>query len=474
MGERETAENADASGLCGLLTTAEVERLTGITRWQLDTYMKKGIVTPLRAGASPLSDKRWTVQQVWQLWHVPTLLQQSFRLEDITALADQGTEATDVAMRPQYAHGIRAKRRALNNTIYRAQEAADHARIGAMGGDYLRHVPQRWLALAPAAGAAPGSAEGMAPLAGLLTVAHTAGWSITESVGALASLSAAGETGGLYAYVALATAPMPTPLLTDQPDSGCYRVFDPGGELPGCDGTRCEECARFGTEPSEGLRLTWREAEKGLDCQARTVMADALAEPYPTGTWAQYTACHLDMRRHERLRSHSTWPYQPNDCLTVRPRLMPHEVALPLGVTACELPAGAYLCHQCEQGDLARTYQYMLGKVSALARREFTEADELAAHRELLRLHRKELGGEDGTGPFAPLCTIKDPRPPQWHRPLGHGDLKQLTVPTRMALGGDDGCCIVCASLPTADRNEPARYEVQVLVNAGELAPPRQ
>ena len=47
-----------------------------------------------------------------------------------------------------------------------------------------------------------------------------------------------------------------------------------------------------------------------------------------------------------------------------------------------------------------------------------------------------------------------------------------LVVPTNMALEPEDGCCVICAALPSVDRNVSTRYEMQLLVDARSVTPP--
>lgn len=456
------------------LSTTEVVAITGMTRRMLNNYVEKGIVAPERTGSSQNSEMRWTLAQANMASEVPALLRAGFSLEQITALANDGTRAVANAMRAQYTKEMRHSRRKLKGIVCCGREAEDFFRVGRKNGTYLRYIPQRWMALMPArkSQALPGSPEHIGLLANLLGVGEVVGWAVSETSGALVSLANSGERGTAYVYIGLASPPMPAFTGRKPIDGGCYFAIDPNHGGPGCDGTECDLCARFGRPPTPAEKFLWNEMKNAADAPPdRTVLINELDDPYPTGTWSNYTEKRLgrDGEIDEDLEK-SRQKTSP----TVKPRLMPHEVRLPLNTTACVMPAGTYLRFQCEDGAQRDAYQRILGLASAIPHREFTLEDELSASATSPVVMENDAPSETGpvAEPFAVSRAAGDPRMKGWFVDIAVDELHKLTIPVNMALAPEDGYCIVCAEQPVPNRNEPSCYEVQLLVDATKIAPP--
>lgn len=448
------------------MSTADVEALTGISRFRLTAYIKSGIVTPVRASSSPQSEMRWTNDQMWMASKVPALLEGGLTLKEIAALANEGSDAVEAQLRIRYMQKMRDGRRGLKDILYRSSEAEDIRTIGVVDGEYLRYIPQRYLALAPmTVNASLDNASRATRLVELLKTVQTLGWSSGDATGFLSSVSSDGTKSTLYGFASLTSPPMPSFSGLRAIDGGCYYVADRKGGAPGCDGSSCGECSRFGREPSQSDLFEWqgrRDSEPGL--WDRTVMVGDLREPYPSGIWSEYTKAHLGKGEGADSMDKSS---------TVRPRLMPHEVKLPLGVTACVIPAGFFLCRQCDGGSQDRAFERMLGQASIMPQREFTIEDELKASKTGEASTKR---GEIETGPvpdpFAVPHITGDPELKGWWCKVTNAEMQKLSVPTGMALSPEDGYCVMCSTLPAADRNDPTRYEMQLLVDASRIDPP--
>lgn len=192
------------------LTTNEVVAFTGATRKQLDNYIGKQVVTPLHGSSA--SNKLWTAEQASFLQHIPALQRAGLSIANIAELADQGTQAVHQTLTNQYMRELRMHRRALKSLLYRTQETSDLACLGSTPEQYLRYIPQRWMALIPLLedDAAPELSRFASSYLGLRGVAEVLGWCLTDSSGTLASLNADGRNGSYYLYAALASPPMPS------------------------------------------------------------------------------------------------------------------------------------------------------------------------------------------------------------------------------------------------------------------------
>lgn len=73
-------------------------------------------------------------------------------------------------------------------------------------------------------------------------------------------------------------------------------------------------------------------------------------------------------------------------------------------------------------------------------------------------------------GPADPGSTTLNSTPYEASRT--NVELQRLCVPTGMALAPEDGYCVMCSTLPGVDRNDPTRYEMQLLVDASNIDPP--
>lgn len=175
--------------------------------------------------------------------------------------------------------------------------------------------------------------------------------------------------------------------------------------------------------------------------------------------------------------AHRRAPRNNDTSPTVRPRLMPQTVRLPLGVTACVLPAGMYLCRQNDYVDRDDTMQRLLGALSVVPQRTITREDEIRiakAANAYEQQHRPDQQREPGPfmEPFAVPRDHGDPTLFDFVQPLEDRDLPKLTLPVGMALAPEDGCVILHTDVPAARAHGKARQELQVLIDAQNVSTP--
>lgn len=453
----------------GKLDTNEVAALTNISRKQLGDYVKKGIVEPSCAGKSSRAGMTWSMPQVSMVGNVACLQGAGLSLEEIAKLANESPKTIDARLRALRMREVRQGRRRFKSLVLRDMELVDLDPIGTRSSQYLRYIPQRWMALIPLeiGGGLTSAHAHESRLVDLLGVAEVVGWATTDLYGAMASLDAAASSATHYQYVVLSSAPEPLSF-GSVPDAGCY--FSAGYDKTSCPrgGGLCEECSVFGRFPTNEENFRWNAVRRtNSTLWSRTVMADDLDEPYPTGAWSAYTKHYLAQARGGEGLGERAGDV---DGVTVKPRMMPHEMRLPMGVTACVLPAGVYLCYQCDDSDYAFALQRMLGLASVIRRREFTLADELKASVDATAT-AGVVDGVNAARGDEPAC-YGDPEMRGWHRIVDQEDIRRLVLPTNMALAPEDGFCITCAAMPSLDRNDPVRYETQLLVDASDIAAP--
>lgn len=454
------------------LSTDEVMRLANVSRRVLGSYEEKGAVTPRRMSDSS-NVMLWTRGQANVARDIALLQRGGTQMKDIANIASDGYEAMLDATYELLLHESRSVRRELKNLEFRRTQFRLSTYVENRT-TYLRYMPQRWLALVPTSTTTqffPGQDRYEQLYLQLISVAEAVGWCVTRSAGTLVSLSADQSSLTSYAFTDLASPPMPAIREGAAIDGGCYYSVNPSEGNPGCDGTKCCSCARFGRNPSDKERERWStEQLANPRLWARTLMADSMEKPYCTGTWA-HDLTPVDPSPGKNRREGERFTRR-----NVRPRLMPHKVRLPMGVTACVMPPGTYLCQQCDEGEQQPTYLHLLGQASAIKQRIVTEEDEIEAartsHVPLWRGRNDSSQKGPYMEPFAVPSAAADPDMLGWVMPLKTNDSQKLIVPTQMALQPEDGYCILCSALPPRNGDDPMRYELQLLVDASNIDPP--
>lgn len=457
------------------LSTSEFLQIAGIGSMSLRRYEERGLCVPAYQGEDRY--KYWTLDQLQAVSLIDAMRQNGMSLEDIQSVSEQGREALLDGAYHQRADGIRHQRRGLKSIVHTMRKFSDFEPVEGSEGWYLRYLPLRWMALVPMEPHVPefpDSETFIKAYARLKAVVEVVGWSDTVMFGAFLSMSRDGSTASRYAYMELASPPMPVTTGSMIVDGGCYRVVAPEANEGVCDGDSCFKCARFGREPrkSKGIdeAAEWeRAARANPGLWDRTVMAESLAEPYPCGLWSEYTEGRVEgvAFGFEDLRGRKPTP-------TLRPRLMPHEARLPLGVTACVLPAGVHLCRQLPFERQDSDFPGMLGDLLSLEQHVMTLEDE--RERAAKMPAEGYLGHDQQKGhyvePFAQPRSQGDAACEGWYRMLEDDEVRRLVVPTAMALVPDDGFCVTSSNAPLSYDSQTVCQEYQVLVDPGKLAPP--
>ena len=443
------------------LNTQDVTRLANTSRRVLDRYEQTGLLVPRRPGDSAKAKKQWSIEQAKITDYIRVLQHADMSIEEIAALSDSGLSPFLGTVQQQCAQDMRNARRQMKASIKDGRRCKSAQAIGTREYMYLRTLPQRWLALAPIDGVTDTLPDpsGYAHLyVDLYSVAHVVGWAPTGGTGVLASVPEDPSAPlAAYAYIELASPPMPAPRTGELLDGGCYRSIAGDADTLACNGD-CSSCTHFGREPSTEEQFRWKARESENPRQWDHVLMAARTQcPYPYGVWSGASVSGDD----------------PMSVVAFRPRLMPHTVRLPLGVTVCSLPEGAYLACQCNEDEEARTYQRLMGTTLAIPRRSFTEEDERALHARA----SAEAGSADGReakGPYQPMFSqagVTNLTAPGWVREVSLSDLHKLTIPVNMALPPQTGFCVTYSTLQVHGRNDVPRLELRILVDASRLLP---
>lgn len=474
------------------LTTQDVQQLAGITRRNLDRYIESGIVTPFRSSASSNAARLFTFEQAKLVSRVKTLQHGNLTLPEIGQLAAQANCEMSNAVYSQFAQDIREARRGLKDAVSHQRLLADVEACGSPQGFYLRYIPQRWFAIMPdklQGEALHGTQIYLEQALDLYTISNVVGWCSSDDVGTLTSVGAHGSAT-VYLCHGLASPAMPEAFGGEVVDGGCYRAFDTVGRLK-CKGEHCTECARYGAEVESLDVSRWKQIEREhphvLD---QAICIDSLEVPYASGMWSDYTKKKLIERGAWSWGSPEDWGSNetacteertlPNDYYadsnqarphqkqgwSVRPRIMPQKTLLPLGATACVLPAHVYLCLQCDLEHQAQATQKFSALLDTLQRKPLTLEDEL---RKFMLTREVEL--EPNTdGPFMEASIQqRHPGNPQmigWFKALGEDELNKLVLPTNMGLRDEQDYCMLNTSLPSRKGDFAPRFELAVPIDA--------
>ncbi len=507
------------------LTTKEVLELSDMSRKVLRSCVSEDVVTPRRDSTDSHYDQ-YTFAQLQDLSLVQAMRQSDVSMSDIAKLVNSPDDSLVKEAYLQTATAIRRNRRMLKSIVHFRRRIARFEPAGVRDGYYLRYLPERWMALLPAAVDLGGLIDAdtfTSSLIALKDVVDVVGWSRSMVPAELTSYTADEAHSTSYVCIELASPPMPFITEGRIVDGGCYRVIDE--ECCSCDGESCAECARFGRVPTEEELSLWKHIAITGQTINRTVLMSEMVEPYATGMWSECTQAACGQKEHcdgrdktacsklagdragnaagnhpdnpasnghdnhmgskvgncagdahavERPIHKSHGEGAPPHLATVRPRLMPHEVRLPLGVTGCVLPAGVYLCRQNSYQQRDAAHQRMLGTIETIPHIPLTRERELELARTSHvdgRRHPDDRRPGPFVEPFAAPRDRGDPTMFGWFYPLDDAALRNLKLPVDMALAPEDGFCLVQADIPLRNNSsQTARQELQVLVDASAFA----
>ena len=469
------------------LSTGDVENFIGTTRRKLTECASKGVVEPFAVNERPNADRRWTLTQSYAMAHLSEFRRRGYSFDDIAQLTGEGHVAFCAKLEELELQELRQARRSARGLERYRQEQEQTAGLLGREGFYLRYIPQRFFAIAPALSdeEKPGGPEHMRLLSQCIGIAEVAGWCPTGLSGSVACFTEDWIADAVFAYTELGMCPQPRPTAGSDMDSGCYQVFYEE-ELPIDCNHDCASCQRYGRAPSDYERFTWAarsRTQPAMHDRVRT--AENMEAPYPTGPWATYTAELLGDEEDAAGagdataggRAAGTGPATGalgdiEGLCGVVPRIMPQELHLPYGVTACVVPAGVYLCCQHDERNQAHAFERAVGLAGALPRRAVCEDDERAAHAQLVALMDgawREARGVANLSTLAPV--VGDPEAIGWNCELAVEDFASTTLLSDTAPETPGGTGVVCEELPPLRTSDAPRFETQVLVSSPKLAP---
>lgn len=351
------------------LSTSDFYDISGVTSMTLRTYENNGLIDPAyRSG--PDGYKYWTLDQVPLIELIDAMRSGGASVSDIAHTKLLGKSALLESAYACQAARLRRDRRTMKAIVHTRQRYADLQKVENLEGFYLRYLPLRWLAVAPLLPHKPQFSENrefMNTFQGLAKVVSAVGWCETMTFGTLLSLSADGSKASRYAYVELASPPMPETTGSRVIDGGCYRVFDSSFNADACDGSGCSSCSRFGCTPSKDDEYRWGESAKIPELFDRVLRIEDIAEPIAQGdTWEAFKrsvlergSCADAAKKIEEAVAYGPRGEASEQVSCAVPCRMPLGVRLPMGVTACSLPAGVHLCKQISFEDSRAKRQFL-------------------------------------------------------------------------------------------------------------------
>lgn len=408
------------------LTRNEFLGFCDISLQTLRSYENAGIVLEPTAVADARC-KLYTPEQRQAVEITKAMRNSRLQMRDVGEKLTSDPDALLDDALEQKAGELRSNRRILKSLSHLKAQYGDYKELHGYDSLYLRFIPHRWSALLPLpANEADGG--GRMPLAHAISeldaVIQIVGWAPAQSMGMLLDASASPHEADRFLFMELATPPLPASSNADDPDSGCCFWARPDGSQPPCSWEACAACERFGRMPREEERRLWARAwQENPALWDSTLMADELAVPYPDGAWAACTCRALGL------------PEPEGPVAASAPHLMPHETALPLGVTACELPAGVHLCRQFEAERMEEALE------------EFSDVlDTLGIAEE------KDMGNASGELPRG------------WSQAVGQDTLTHVKLPRHAALSAQRERCILIADEPLLPPQGSIRMELQAWV----------
>ena len=449
--------------------TSDLMRISGATRNIIEKFKRLKICEPAERDQAGLL---WSPSELSRVEDALTLQDGGASRKRVAQIADEGLTAIDSAIYEQAIKNNRNSRRTTKSSAlrFRAQQLFD--RVGHREGFYLRYMPERWIAIAPTQeglDGLPWSRSFIGAFADLKQISQIVGWCPSAEVGSVSSGSFSDLTRFKnWAFLSLASPPMPVVTGDLVIDGGCYYVIDPVLGDPGCDTSRCFECSRFGREPDHNARKRWeRVAESSPELWDDVLMAGDMTEPYKHGPWVKFTREALGLPVEEP----GPEPRRPNP--TLRPQRMPTVVKLPYGVSAAVIPAGVYLCKQCDQQG-QDTALLQLSSVASLAEHLPLTPELEDEMQETLPVRKRRPERRKGgpyLEPFAQSRMFGDARLIGWVRDMESGEMGRIKVLTQTGLLPDDEYSIVCSSClrDNDDGRQDVCYEMQLLVDASDI-----
>lgn len=430
------------------LTTAELLEASHVTRKTLRGAEESGF---LEAAYVDNTDyyKYWNIHQLDQLRLFGLL-----RTGDVSrkAIAEAAEGDLSSFLELSYAQSVaqmRTLRRTMRAISFQQEQVDDFCKSADIPSPYVGYQPTRWLALIPACSPEEVETEVTAErfidrLLDLRRIIEVVGWAPSFQQGSLTCFDPLGNPSARFVYIEL-VCPPGISMYGRAMDCGCYRAFDPEGEKGHCASHACHVCARFGRKPTDKEAARWAQAKGNYPWR---VDAQSDDQASTVALWKQY------VQEGQTLRAKGKPSHEPSvqnsyEATTIaRPVAMPHEVVLPLGVTACALPAGMYATERVEQHFSDSTRESFLSMLRDLPRTPCSKDLQTFDVHERPRRHKKKSYNRTANqGPFAEpfIAThhIEDPAWTGWHAPITSDNHRALSLMTEAGLFPKDGYCVV-------------------------------
>lgn len=466
------------------VSTSDFLDMSGVTQMTLRTYEKQGLITPAYR-SEPDMYKYYNLDQIPLARIVDAMRAAGASLSEIQEASQ--LSKPDFLNSAYYAQAsaLRRDRRMMKSIVHTQRRLSDA--LGAMGlagdGYYLRYMPLRWMAIIPLA---PHEAK-FSPsrlfierFQDLMRVVHVVGWSTTMAFGTLISASSDSREAERYAYIELASPPMPVTTGSMVVDGGCYHCIDETFNAQECSGVSCEACSRFGRRPTEEELSRWGAFDDD-SASDEVYMADDIEKPVAGGTWEGYERLVLAARSDSSIdvsaEANNTEAVagapmgeEGDDEPAPIPVRMPCSVRLPMGVTACSLPAGVHLCRRILFSDDAAKQDFIdvVEKLSPSKRTPQEVAQRCGA------AGNSEWGAPHNKGPFVEPFAVPRAHGSMelagWSSPISGGDLSHISLVSPAGLGTKGDFCMTSSNIPMS-YDENVFQEYHVLVDPGDLLP---
>ncbi len=478
--KRRKAKNIDP-----FVSTSDFLEMSGVTQMTLRTYEKQGLIAPAYR-SEPDMCKYYNLDQIPLAHIVDAMRASGVSLPEIQAASKLSKPDFLESAYYAQASALRRDRRVMKSIVHAQRRLDDvlKAAGNSNGGYYLRYLPLRWMAIIPLT---PHEAK-FAPsrlfierFQDLMRVVQVVGWSGTMMFGTLISTSIDSREASRYAYIELASPPMPVITGSMVVDGGCYHCIDESFNFEECSGVSCDACSRFGRRPTKEELARW-DAFDDESAFSKVYMAEDIEEPVAGGTWEGYERLVLAARSDSSIDVSA----RANGTETVAgapmgegpeegepapiPVRMPCSVRLPMGVSACTLPAGVYLCKRIPFSD-ERAKQDFIDTASRLGVSPRTP-------REIARLcggaGDSEWSVTPDKGPFVePFAVPRSHGSMElagWSAPVSAADFSRISLVSPAGLGMEDGFCITSSNIPMS-YDEEVLQEYHVLVDPGDFLP---
>ena len=337
------------------LSTSDFLEISGVSSMTLRTYESHGLIEPAYRNEED-GYKYWSLDQIPLIGLIDAMRSGGATNKQVAHAQLEGKVGFLLGSYNMQAAKLRQDRRMMKSIVHSRRRFDDLQRVVGAEGYYLRYLPLRWMAIAPIAPhrcSFEGNRHFMNVFRDLLKVSTVVGWCTTMTFGTLISVSADGSRASRYAYIELASPPMPQTTGSMVVDGGCYRVFDKSFNEKTCANASCEACARFGCAPQPTDMRHWNASEGERPFLFdRVLTSDRVSAPIAKGdTWERFKrealsaqgAAVRDFRVAAEVASGSSSDDEDSCAVPCR---MPLDAKLPMGVTACSLPAGVHLCKQ--------------------------------------------------------------------------------------------------------------------------------